>query len=51
MFLDCQEIIDHLSFGDFPGASPHLHILAADGCFGESGMFYTSPADISAEDI
>ena len=31
------------AFGDFPGASPHLHILAADGCFKESGMFYTSP--------
>jgi len=49
VFLDCQEKIDHLSFGDFLGASPHLHIIAADGCFKESGMFYTSPAGIDAD--
>ncbi|MCX6383215.1 MAG: hypothetical protein NTV16_01840 [Actinobacteria bacterium] len=39
------------TFRDFLGASPHLHILAADGCFGESGMFYTSPAQKSADGL
>lgn len=36
------------TFRDFLGASPHLHIIAADGCFKESGMFYTSSAGIDA---
>ena len=27
------------TFGDFLGINPHLHILAADGGFGHSGMF------------
>lgn len=39
------------TFGNFLGFNPHLHILASDGCFGESGMFYASPAHISAEDL
>ena len=38
-------------FGDLLGASPHLHILAADGCFEGSGIFYASPAHISADDL
>lgn len=28
------------TFGDFLGFNTHLHILAADGGFGASGMFY-----------
>ena len=39
------------TFGDFLGFNPHLHILAADGCFGESGMFYASHIDINAEEL
>lgn len=36
------------TFGDFLGFNPHLHILAADGCFKDTGMFYASPVDINA---
>ena len=39
------------TFGDFLGFNPHLHILACDGCFGESGMFYASHIDINAEEL
>src|SRR5665647_3876185 len=38
-------------FGDFLGFNPHLHILAADGCFKDTGMFYASPADINADSL
>ena len=38
-------------FGDFLGFNPHLHILACNGCFGESGMFYASHIDINAEEL
>ena len=31
------------TFGDLLGFNPHLHMLAADGCFGESG-YAASPA-------
>jgi len=36
------------TFGDFLGFNPHLHILCADGCFKDTGMFYTSPVDINS---
>ena len=39
------------TFGDLPGFNPHLHILAADGSFGDSGMFYVSNIDINAESL
>ena len=39
------------TFGDFLGASPHLHILAADGGFDKGGMFYASSTDINAEEL
>ena len=39
------------TFGDFLGFNPHLHILAADGCFGESGIFYAAGTDINAESL
>ncbi|MCG2790182.1 MAG: transposase [Actinomycetia bacterium] len=39
------------TFGDFLGASPHLHILTCDGGFGECGMFYASHIDINAEEL
>ncbi|MDD5659801.1 MAG: transposase [Actinomycetota bacterium] len=28
------------TFGDMLGYNPHLHILCADGGFGDSGIFY-----------
>ncbi len=39
------------TFGDFLCSSPHLHILASDGCFEEAGVFYASPAKINAEEL
>jgi hypothetical protein len=27
------------TFGDFLGFNPHCHMLVADGCFHENGMF------------
>jgi len=39
------------TFGDFLGFNPHLHILAADGGFGHSGMFYASHDNINAEEL
>jgi len=38
-------------FGDFLGFNPHLHILAADGYFGHSGIFYASGTDINADKL
>ena len=28
------------TFGDYLSTGPHMHILAADGCFSEDGLFY-----------
>ena len=39
------------TFGDFLGFNPHLHILAADGCFKDTGMFYASPGDINVDSL
>ncbi|MHB1275704.1 MAG: transposase [Candidatus Humimicrobiaceae bacterium] len=36
------------TFGDFLGFNPHLHIIAADGGFGATGMFYAAPVDLNA---
>ena len=39
------------TFGDFLDSNPHFHILACDGCFGESGMFYASPVHINTDKL
>jgi len=36
------------TFGDFLGFNPHLHILCADGCFKDNGIFYAPAADLNA---
>ena len=36
-------VIAILSFGDFLGYNPHLHILCSDGCFYGDGMFSFAP--------
>jgi len=28
------------TFGDYLSFNPHMHILAADGCFSDDGFFY-----------
>jgi hypothetical protein len=38
-------IVSIQTFGDMLGFNPHLHILAADGGFGESGIFYAAGKD------
>jgi hypothetical protein len=39
------------TFGDFLGFNPHLHILCADGCFKDNGIFYAAGTDIKAESL
>ena len=39
------------TFGDFLGFNPHLHILAADGCFKDNGTFYAAGASLNAESL
>ena len=39
------------TFGDFLGFNPHLHILCADGCFKDNGLFYAAGADVNAESL
>lgn len=34
-------IIAVQTFGDFLNFNPHLHVIAADGCFGNDGVFMT----------
>jgi len=36
------------TFGDMLWYNPHLHILCADGAFGDSGIFYAAAADLDA---
>ena len=36
------------TFGDMLRFNPHLHILCADGGFGNSGIFYAAAADLDA---
>lgn len=35
------------TFGDFLGFNPHLHILCADGCFKDNGIFYAAGTNIN----
>jgi hypothetical protein len=39
------------TFGDMLGYNPHLHILCADGAFGDSGIFYAAAADFNGSDL
>jgi len=39
------------TFGDYLSFNPHMHILAADGCFGGDGFFYVPSIDIDTESI
>jgi len=39
------------TFGDFLSFNPHIHILAADGCFSDDGFFYAPGMDIDTESI
>ena len=39
------------TFGDLLGFNPHLHILCADGCFKDSGIFYAAGASLNAESL
>lgn len=36
------------TFGDMLDYNPHLHILCADGCFGNNGIFYAAAANLDA---
>ncbi len=39
------------TFGDFLGFNPHLHILAADGCFKDNCTFYAAGASLNVESL
>ncbi len=39
------------TFGDFLSFNPHMHILAADGCFSNDGFFYAPGINIDMESI
>ncbi len=39
------------TFGDFLSFNPHIHILAADGCFSSDGFFYVPSININTESI
>jgi hypothetical protein len=39
------------TFGDMLGFNPHLHILCADGCFGNNGIFYAAAADLDGPSL
>ena len=39
------------TFGDMLGYNPHLHILCADGGFGEHGIFYAAAAGLDATSL
>jgi len=39
------------TFGDYLSFNPHIHILAADGCFGSDGFFYAPSIDIDTESL
>jgi len=39
------------TFGDYLASGPHMHILAADGCFSGDGFFYTPGIDIDTESL
>jgi len=39
------------TFGDYLSPGPHMHILAADGCFSEDGFFYAPAISIDIGSI
>ena len=39
------------TFGDYLASGPHMHILAADGCFSGDGFFYAPGIDIDTESL
>jgi len=39
------------TFGDYLSFNPHMHILAADGCFGGDGFFYAPGINIDTASI
>ncbi len=39
------------TFGDFLSFNPHMHILAADGCFGDDGFFYAPSKSIDTASL
>jgi hypothetical protein len=39
------------TFGDFLSFNPHIHILAADGCFSSDGFFYAPSTDIDTDSL
>ena len=39
------------TFGDFLSFNPHMHILAADGCFGGDGFFYSPSINIDTTSL
>jgi hypothetical protein len=38
------------TFGDFRQFNPHLHIIATDGCFADTGTFMAAPG-AKAQDL
>ena len=39
------------TFGDYLSFNPHMHILAADGCFGSDGFFYAPSISIDTASL
>ena len=39
------------TFGDMLGFNPHLHIICADGCFGDNGNFYPAAVNLDATSL
>ena len=39
------------TFGDYLAFNPHMHILAADGCFSEDGFFYAPSINIDTQPL
>ena len=39
------------TFGDFLSFNPHMHILAADGCFSSDGFFYAPSINIDTASL
>ena len=39
------------TFGDYLSFNPHMHILAADGCFSNDGFFYASGINIDTKSL
>jgi len=39
------------TFGDYLSFNPHMHILVADGCFGDDGFFYAPSINIDTASL